>query len=86
MTETQVSENEQMRRVIPNESNNLVSLQMSYQQHDISIHEPSMLNLSLPSSSVQNNMNLHNSMDVSLIFYNYFNDLFTKIVLLIRKS
>lgn len=81
MTETQISENEQMRQAIPNESNNLASLQMSYQQHDISIREPSMLNLSLPSSSVKSNTNLQNSMDVSLIFHNYFNNLFSNNVI-----
>lgn len=60
-TDMHISENEQMRRAIPNESNTLPSLQMSYNHQDISIHEPSMLNLSLPSHITKDNTNIHSS-------------------------
>lgn len=65
MTETHLSENEQMRRAVPNESKSLTSLQMSYDQ-DISNCEPSMLNLSLRPSSAENNTNIQNSISVRL--------------------
>lgn len=66
MTDTHLSENEQMRRAIPNESNTLASLQMSYHHQDISVLEPSMLNMSLPSPCTKNHMNMHNSINVSV--------------------
>lgn len=68
-TDMHISENEQMRRAIPNESNTLPSLQMSYNHQDISIREPSMLNLSLPSHITKDNTNLHSSICVRIIFY-----------------
>lgn len=64
MTDTHISENEQMRRAIPNESNTLASLQMSYHEQDTSIREPSMLNLSLPSPLTKDNRNVQNSISV----------------------
>jgi hypothetical protein len=64
MADTHISENEQMRRAIQNESNTLASLQMSYHNQDNSVHEPSMLNLSLPSPLTKDNRNLQNSMSV----------------------
>lgn len=64
MTDTRISENEQMRRAIPNESNILTSLQMSYHHQDVSIPEPSMLNLSLHSPVTKDNTNMHNSINV----------------------
>lgn len=65
MTDTHISENEQMRRAVSNESNTLASLQMSYHHHNVSIHEPSILNLSLPSPLTKdNNTHLQNSMNV----------------------
>lgn len=63
ITDTHMSENEQMRRAIPNESNTLASLQMSYHQ-DVSIREPLMLNLSLPSPLTNDNINVQNSISV----------------------
>lgn len=66
MTETHLSENEQMRRAIPNESKSLTSLQMSYHHQDISNCEPSMLNLSLHSPLAENNTNIQNSISVRL--------------------
>lgn len=68
-TDMHISENEQMRRAIPNESNTLPSLQISYNHQDISIRESSMLNLSLPSHITKDNTNLHNSIYVRIIFY-----------------
>lgn len=70
MTDTHISENEQMRRAIPNESNIMPSLQMSYHHQDVSIHDPSMLNLSLPSPS-NDKTNEPNSLNVILTFYIY---------------
>lgn len=64
MTDTHLSENEQMRRAHPNESNTLSLLQMSYHHEDISIREPSILNLSLPSPLTKDNTKLQNSMNV----------------------
>lgn len=64
MTDTHISENEQMRRAIPNESNTLPSLQISYHHRDVSIPESSILNLSLPPTKDQTN--IHNSINVSL--------------------
>lgn len=70
-TEMYISENEQMRRAIPNESNTLASLQMSYHNQDVSIREPSMLNLSLPSQITKDSTaNIHSSISVRIIFYN----------------
>ncbi|XP_025420467.1 COP1-interactive protein 1-like [Sipha flava] len=66
MADTHISENEQMRRAIQNESNTLASLQMSYHNQDNSVHEPSMLNLSLPSPLTKDNRNLQNSMSEEL--------------------
>lgn len=66
ITDTHISENEQMRRAITNESNTLASLQMSYHQ-DVSIREPLILNLSLPSSLSNDNTNVHNSISVRLV-------------------
>lgn len=54
-----------MRRAIPNESNTLASLQMS-DYHDVSIREPLMLNLSLPSPLTNENTNIQNSITVRL--------------------
>ena len=64
-----ISENEQMRRVIPNESNTLPSLQMSYHHQDVSIREPSIINLSLPSQITKHNTNIHSSLSVRIIFH-----------------
>lgn len=69
MTDMHISENEQMRRVIPNESNTLASLQMSYRHQDVSIREPSILNLSLPSQITKDSTNIHCSISVRIIFY-----------------
>jgi len=63
-----ISENEQMRRVIPNESNTLPSLQMSYHHQDVSIHEPSIINLSLPSQITKDTTNIHSSVSVRKYF------------------
>ncbi|KAL4107286.1 hypothetical protein QTP88_017654 [Uroleucon formosanum] len=65
-TDMHISENEQMRRVIPNESNTLPSLQMSYHHQDVSIHEPSIINLSLPSQITKDNTNIHGSISEDL--------------------
>lgn len=67
MTDTHISENEQMRRALPNDSNTLGSLQMSYHHHDV-IHESSILNLSLPSPLIKDNINLQNSINVRFNF------------------
>lgn len=72
-TDMHISENEQMRRAIPNESNTLPSLQMSYHHQDVSIREPSIINLSLPSQTTKDNTNIHSSISVRIIFYNYLN-------------
>lgn len=74
MTDTHISENEQLRHAIPNESKNLTPLQMSYHHQDVSICDPSMLNLSLPSPLIdENNTNIQNTIKVRLILiYNYF--------------
>lgn len=71
MTDTHISENEQMRRAIPNESNTLASLQMTYHQ-DVSIRDPSMLNLSLSSPLAKDNTNVQNSICVRLTFLYFF--------------
>lgn len=68
MTETQISENDQMRRIICNESNPLASLQMSYHHQETSVNVPSMLNLSLHSPLTDNNTIMHNSINVRKIF------------------
>ncbi|CAI6360394.1 unnamed protein product [Macrosiphum euphorbiae] len=65
-TDMHISENEQMRRVIPNESNTLPSLQMSYHHQDVSIREPSIINLSLPSQITKDNTNIHSSLSEDL--------------------
>lgn len=70
MTDTYISENEQMRRAVPNESNTLTSLQMSYHHQDVSIPEPSMLNLSLHSPVTKDNTNMQNSINVR--YFNLF--------------
>jgi len=73
MTDTHISENEQMRLAIPNESKNSTPLQMSYHHQDVSIRDPSILNLSLPSPLIdEDNTNIQNSIKVILIFYNCF--------------
>ncbi|KAL5235793.1 hypothetical protein ACI65C_003203 [Semiaphis heraclei] len=61
-----LSENEQMRRAIPNESNTLPSLQMSYHHQDVSMREPSIINLSLPSQITKDNTNIHSSISEEL--------------------
>ncbi|VVC38032.1 Hypothetical protein CINCED_3A004058 [Cinara cedri] len=66
MTDTQISENEQMRRAISNESNPLASLQMSYNHQEASVHVPSMLNLSLHSPLTEDNTNMQNSISDEL--------------------
>lgn len=71
MTDTHLSENEQMRRAVPNESNTMPSLQMSYHHHDVSIRDPTILNLSLPSPLTDDNTNMLNSLSVRLKFYIY---------------
>ncbi|XP_015379167.1 PREDICTED: putative leucine-rich repeat-containing protein DDB_G0290503 isoform X2 [Diuraphis noxia] len=65
-TDMHISENEQMRRAIPNESNTLPSLQMSYHHQDISMREPSIINLSLPSQITKDNTNIHSSISEEL--------------------
>ncbi|XP_022168561.1 golgin subfamily A member 4-like [Myzus persicae] len=65
-TDMHISENEQMRRAIPNESNTLPSLQMSYHHQDVSIREPSIINLSLPSQTTKDNTNIHSSISEEL--------------------
>lgn len=74
-----LSENEQMRRAIPNESNTLPSLQMSYHHQDVSMREPSIINLSLPSQITKDNTNIHSSISVRIIFYAYLKICFTEI-------
>lgn len=68
MTDTHISENEQMRRAIPNESNTLASLQMSYCDQDITVHGQSMLNFSLHSPVTEDNINMQNSINVRMTF------------------
>jgi len=74
-----ISENEQMRRAIPYESNTLPSLQMSYHHQDVSMRESSIINLSLPSQITKDNTNIHSSISVRIIFYTYLNICFTEI-------
>lgn len=69
MTDTHISENEQMRRAIPNESKSLASLQMSYHHQDVSSHDQSMLNLSLPVALVEDNTNIQNSKCVRKVLF-----------------
>lgn len=68
MTDTHISENEQMRRANPNESNSLGSLQMSYHHQNASVCVPSMLNLSLHSPLIKDNSNMQISINVRIIF------------------
>lgn len=77
MIDTHISENEQMRRAVANESNTMPSLQISYNHDDVSIHDPTMLNLSLPSPLTDDSTNMLNSLSVRLtfIFIKYFNNL-----------
>jgi len=72
MTDTHISENEQMRRAIPNESNTLASLQMTYHHQDVSIRDPSIFNLSLSSPLAKDNTNVQNSICVRLTFLYFF--------------
>lgn len=75
MTDTHISENEQMRRAIPDESNTLASLQMSYCHQDVSVHGQSMLNVSLYSPVTEDNINMQNSINVRMTFI-YLNKMF----------
>jgi len=79
MTDTHISENEQMRQAIPNNSNILTSLQMSYHHQNMSIHDPSILNLSLSPPLTKDSINMQNSINVRLTFFIYVNKIFFEI-------
>ncbi|XP_050438776.1 putative leucine-rich repeat-containing protein DDB_G0290503 isoform X2 [Adelges cooleyi] len=66
MTNSRASENEHMRRAVPNDSNTLASLQFRDHHHNVSIREPSMSNLSLPSPQLKDRTNMYTTMNDDL--------------------